>query len=203
MLDITKTKFIRSAASEKDFPDGSFPRLVFVGRSNVGKSSTINALLAKPGFARTSSVPGKTVFVNLFMIDEQAWLVDLPGYGYAKTSKAEQQRYSALIESYLSRDRQNISRMYMVVDARHKPTQLDRVMADWIRSFSIPYTVIANKLDKLKKSEIEPNLARIRSELCLPDDVKLIAFSAQKLTGRDELLRDVLDASLSARRCSE
>lgn len=194
MLDINKAKFVKSAASRKDFPSDERPRLVFVGRSNVGKSSAINALLAKPGFARTSSVPGKTIFVNLFILDDKAWLVDLPGYGYAKTSKAEQQRYSALIEDYLRSDHGNISRMYMLVDARHKPTQLDKTMAEWIRSYEIPYTVVANKLDKLKKSEIEPNLFRIREELDLPEAVKLIAFSAHKLTGRDELVDDILSA---------
>ena len=167
---------------------------MFVGRSNVGKSSTINALLGKKGFARVSAKPGKTVFINLFDLDEKMWVIDLPGYGYSKTSKAERERYSVLIEEYFQTDYQNISRIYMIVDARHKPTADDVSMAEWVRHYGCPLTVVANKLDKLKKSEIEPNLNRIRETLLLSEDDVLIPFSAEKGTNCDLLKANIQKA---------
>ena len=190
-MDFRKTEFVRSAAKAKDFPTDPSPRVVFVGRSNVGKSSTINAVVGKKGFARVSSVPGKTVFVNLFRVDEKGWLIDLPGYGYSKTSKEERERYSNLIDEYLTADQENIVRIYMIVDARHKPTADDVTMVQWVRHYGCPLTVVANKLDKLKKSEIEPNLQRIRDTLELGEEVTVIPFSAEKGTGKDELLRAI------------
>ena len=170
------------------------PQIAFAGRSNVGKSSTINALLGKKGFARVSAKPGKTVFINLFDLDEKMWVIDLPGYGYSKTSKAERERYSALIEEYFQTDYQNISRIYMIVDARHKPTADDVSMAEWVRHYGCPLTVVANKLDKLKKSEIEPNLNRIRETLLLSEDDVLIPFSAEKGTNCDLLKANIQKA---------
>lgn len=187
-MDFRKTVFVRSAASQRDFPRDGLRRVVFAGRSNVGKSSTINRIVGKKGFARVSSVPGKTVFVNLFQVEGKGWLVDLPGYGYSKTSKEERERYSRLIEDYFAADRENISRIYLIVDARHKPTADDVTMCDWFKGTGCPVIVVANKLDKLKKSEIEPNLALIRQTLTLPEDALLIPFSAEKGTGKTELL---------------
>ena len=193
-MDFRKTEFVRSAAKAKDFPNDPSPRVVFVGRSNVGKSSTINAVVGKKGFARVSSVPGKTVFVNLFRVDEKGWLIDLPGYGYSKTSKEERERYSNLIDEYLTADQENIVRIYMIVDARHKPTADDVTMVQWVRHYGCPLTVVANKLDKLKKSEIEPNLARIREVLMLGEEDVLIPFSAEKGTNCDLLKADIQKA---------
>lgn len=190
-MDLKKTVFVRSAASEQDFPRDEAPRVVFVGRSNVGKSSTINQVVGKKGFARVSSVPGKTVFVNLFRVEEAGWLVDLPGYGYSKTSKAERERYSRLIEAYFEGDQERIARIYMIVDARHKPTADDVTMVQWIRHYGYPLTVVANKLDKLKKSEVEPNLARIRETLLLGAGDTLIPFSAEKGTNCELLKADI------------
>ena len=187
-MDFRKTEFVRSAAKAKDFPTDPSPRVVFVGRSNVGKSSTINAVVGKKGFARVSSVPGKTVFVNLFRVDEKGWLIDLPGYGYSKTSKEERDRYSRLIDEYLTADQDNIVRIYMIVDARHKPTADDVTMVQWVRHYGCPLTVVANKLDKLKKSEIEPNIQRVRETLELDESTLVIPFSAEKGTGREELV---------------
>ena len=184
-MDFRKTVFVKSAAKASDFPRDRIPRVVFVGRSNVGKSSTINAVVGKKGFAGVSSVPGKTVFVNLFKVDEKGWLIDLPGYGYSKTSKEERDRYSRLIEDYFAADQENISRIYMIVDARHKPTADDVTMVQWVRHYGCPLTVVANKLDKLKKSEVEPNLARIRETLMLSEEDVLIPFSAEKGTNCD------------------
>ena len=193
-MDFRKTVFVKSAAKASDFPRDMMPRVVFVGRSNVGKSSTINAVVGKKGFARVSSVPGKTVFVNLFQVDEKGWLVDLPGYGYSKTSKEERDRYSRLIEDYFAADQENITRIYMIVDARHKPTADDVTMVQWVRHYGCPLTVVANKLDKLKKSEVEPNLARIRETLMLSEEDVLIPFSAEKGTNCDLLKADIQNA---------
>ena len=193
-MDFRKTVFVKSAAKASDFPRDIMPREVFVGRSNVGKSSTINAVVGKKGFARVSSVPGKTVFVNLFQVDEKGWLIDLPGYGYSKTSKEERDRYSRLIEDYFAADQENITRIYMIVDARHKPTADDVTMVQWVRHYGCPLTVVANKLDKLKKSEVEPNLARIRETLMLSEEDVLIPFSAEKGTNCDLLKADIQNA---------
>lgn len=191
-MNFNKSEFIRSAAGERDFPKDNTPRVIFAGRSNVGKSSAINTICQRKNFARVSAMPGKTVFVNLFKIDERLWLVDLPGYGYAKVSYAEQARFSQLIETYMLADRMNIKRAYLIVDIRHKPTVDDKTMYDWFGSYGIPVTIIANKSDKLKKSEIEPNLARCREELGMDENERIIAFSAEKNTGREEVIGDIL-----------
>ena len=150
-MNFSKAEFVRSAASSRDFPRDSLPRVIFAGRSNVGKSSSINCLLQRKNFARVSAVPGKTVFVNLFLVDKALWLVDLPGYGYARVSQREKERFSQLIEEYMNADRSNVGRAYLIVDARHDPTADDRLMADWFRAYGVPMAVIANKVDKLKK----------------------------------------------------
>lgn len=191
-MNFNKAEFIRSAASAKDFPKDQTPRILFAGRSNVGKSSTINTLLQRKNFARVSASPGKTVFVNLFRIDDSLWFVDLPGYGYAKVSQREKERFSQLIEEYMNADRENVGRAYLIVDARHKPTADDVMMAQWFRAYQVPMAVIANKCDKLKKSEFEPNMDRIRQVLELTEEEPLLPFSAEKATGREEVRRDIL-----------
>lgn len=193
MLDFRKSKFVRSAASAKDFPVDGDPRVVFAGRSNVGKSSTLNALVDNKNFAKVSSVPGKTIFVNLFRTCDKLWLVDLPGYGYAKRSQSEQERFSKLIEGYFAADKGNIARLYLIVDLRHAPTKDDCQMAEWARYYQVPFTVIGNKLDKLRPSQIEPAVALARETLGLKDEV-LIPFSAEKKTGRDLLISDIMKA---------
>lgn len=193
-MNLFKTVFVRSAASRKDFPAGPMRRFVFAGKSNVGKSSTINCLVGKKGFAKVSSVPGKTVFVNLFSVEDKAWIIDLPGYGYSKTSKDERVRYSKLIEDYFQSDMENISRLYMIVDIRHKPTGDDQTMIEYIRHYNLPFTIIANKLDKLKPSQVEPCIRLIRETLSLDDSDLVIPFSAEKGNGRDDVVRDMLEA---------
>ncbi|MCI9262999.1 MAG: YihA family ribosome biogenesis GTP-binding protein [Oscillospiraceae bacterium] len=191
-LNTQKAEFIRSAAGPKDFPRDPLPQIAFAGRSNVGKSSVINRLLNRKNFARVGSAPGKTTHINYFRIDEKIYLVDLPGYGYAKVSQQEKARWAGLIQSWFD-DPSLMSLGILIVDARHKPTADDRGMADYFRSTGRPWAVVANKLDKLKKSELEPNLALIRETLDLDNSVKLIPFSAEKGTGREELLRLILD----------
>lgn len=190
-LNLQRAEFVRSAAKSADFPRDGLPQVVFVGRSNVGKSSVINKILLRKNLARVGAAPGKTTHINYFLIDEKLYLVDLPGYGYAKVSQAERDRWGRLIESWFA-DNALMTLGIMVVDARHKPTADDCTMAEWFKQSGKPFLVVANKLDKLRKSEIEPNLARIRETLGLPDNVKVIAFSAEKGEGRQELLSEIL-----------
>ena len=168
--------------------------VVLAGRSNVGKSSAINALLGKK-FARVSGTPGKTVFVNLFLVDDRLWLIDLPGYGYAQTSRAERERFSRLIDRYLAADLSRIVLMVLLVDARHKPTADDCTMYRWMRETGVRPLVLANKLDKLKPSEQAANLALIRETFGMEDDVKLIGFSAEKQTNKEEVLSEIRQAA--------
>lgn len=190
-LNVNKAEFVRSAVGPKDFPRSRLPQVAFAGRSNVGKSSVINRLLNRKNFARVGAAPGKTTHINYFLIDEKLYLVDLPGYGYAKVSKAEKARWGRLIEAWFA-DTELMTLGVSIVDARHKPTADDCTMAEFFKNSGKPFVVVANKLDKLKKSEIEPNMARIRETLELPDDVEIIPFSAEKGTGRQELLEVIL-----------
>ena len=185
-LNFNKVEFIRSAVSPRDFLRDGLPQLAFAGRSNVGKSSVINRLVNRKNFARVGASPGKTSQINYFRLDGAAYLVDLPGYGYAKVSKAERDRWGRLMEAYFASGL--ISLGVMIVDARHKPTADDCTMFQWFRETGCPLIIVANKLDKLKKSEIEPNLQRIRDTLELGEEDRLIPFSAEKGTGREELL---------------
>ncbi len=191
-LNTQKAEFIRSAAAPRDFPRDMLPQVAFAGRSNVGKSSVINRLLNRKNFARVGSAPGKTTHINYFLIDQKLYLVDLPGYGYAKVSQSEKERWAKLIQSWFD-DPGLMTLGVLIVDARHRPTGNDISMAEYFKAAGKPWVVVANKLDKLKKSEIEPNLALIRETLELPDSVKVIPFSAEKGTGREELLGLLLE----------
>ncbi len=190
-LNVQKAEFIRSAASERDFPRDFLPQVVFAGRSNVGKSSVINRLLQRKNIARVGSAPGKTTHINYFLIDEKLYLVDLPGYGYAKVSKTERARWGKLIETWFA-DTKLMTLGVMIVDIRHKPSADDCIMADWFKACGKPFLVVANKHDKIKKSELEPNLALIRETLVLPEEAMVIPFSAEKGTGREELLEQIV-----------
>ncbi len=185
-MNYNNVKFVRSAAAEKDFIDDGRKQIVFAGRSNVGKSSVINRLLGRKNFARASATPGKTAHINYFLIDEQVYLADLPGYGYAKVPDAEKLRWAKLMESYFERT-DLISAGVLIVDLRHKPTADDVMMAQWFRGVGCPLVVLANKSDKCKKSETAANAELIRKTLGLGEDDELIIFSAEKGEGRDRL----------------
>ena len=190
-MTVQKAEFVLSAVSPKHFIQDGLPQVAFAGRSNVGKSSVINRLLGRKNFARVGAAPGKTIHVNYFSIDKAFYLVDLPGYGYAKVSKAERDRWGRLMEDYFARP-DLLTLGVMIVDARHKPTADDCTMFRWFRDTGCPLIVVANKLDKLKKSEAAPNLQTIRDTLGLGEKDCLIPFSAEKGTGREELLSAVL-----------
>ena len=184
-MNIHKAEFVNSAAGAKDFLRDGRPQLAVAGRSNVGKSSVINRLLNRKNFARVGNTPGKTIHVNYFLVDG-VWLVDLPGYGYAKVSQSEKDRWGRLMESYFRSGL--ITAGVLIVDARHAPTADDVTMLEWFRSTECPMVVVANKLDKVKKSQREDCLETVRQTLGLREADTLIPFSAEDGTGRDALL---------------
>ena len=192
-MNLQNVEFLISAASPKDFPKNRMPEIAFAGKSNVGKSSVINRLLQRKNFARVGEKPGKTIHVNYFTVDKQCYFVDLPGYGFAKVSQAEKERWGRLMEDYFAAGRIDLG--ILIVDARHAPTNNDITMANWFLESQCPFVVVANKLDKLKKSEIEPNLKIIREDLELPETCPVIPFSAEKGTGRDDLVKLILAAA--------
>ncbi|MET0016780.1 ribosome biogenesis GTP-binding protein YihA/YsxC [Oscillibacter sp.] len=187
-MNFTKAEFIRSAADPKDFLRDGLPQMAFAGRSNVGKSSVINRLASRRNLAYVGATPGKTAQINYFKVDGKAWLVDLPGYGYAKVSRSEKERWSRLMEQYFMDEGDILTVGVLIVDARHKPTADDVIMHNWFRESGCPEIVAANKLDKLKAREVEPNLALIRQTLEMADDEPLVPFSAEKGTGREQLI---------------
>lgn len=192
-MNFHNVEFLISAASTKDFPGKRLPEIAFAGKSNVGKSSVINRLLQRKNFARVGEKPGKTIHVNYFVIDQKCYLVDLPGYGYAKVSQAEKDRWGRLMESYFAAQRIDLG--VMIVDARHAPTNNDITMARWFIDSNCPFVVVANKLDKVKSSQLAGNLQTIRQDLELPEACPIIPFSAEKGTGRDDLVKFVLEAA--------
>lgn len=191
-MNFQKVDFLISAASPRDFPQKRLPEIAFAGKSNVGKSSVINRLLQRKNFARVGDKPGKTIHVNYFTIDQKCYFVDLPGYGFAKVSEKEKARWGKLMEDYFAAGRIDLG--VLIVDYRHPPTNNDITMAGWFIQSGCPFVVVANKMDKLKKSELEPNLATIREDLELPEGTPVIPFSAEKGDGREDLVRLILKA---------
>ena len=190
-MNLHNAVFSRSVATPAQFPRDGLPQVAFAGRSNVGKSSVINRLLLRKNFARVGQLPGKTVCINYFCIDELAYFVDLPGYGYAKVSQAEKDRWAGLLDRYFAEGHVDLG--VLIVDARHTPTVQYRVMADWFLSAGCPFVVVANKLDKVKKSEAAASLARVGRELALPASCEVLPFSAETGQGRTELLAKIMD----------
>ncbi len=191
-MNFNNVEFLISAAHAKDLPGKRLPEIAFAGKSNVGKSSVINRILQRKNFARVGEKPGKTIHVNYFTVDNTCYFVDLPGYGYAKVSQKEKDRWGKLMEDYFAAGRIDLG--ILIVDARHAPTNNDIIMANWFMDSGCPFVVVANKLDKLKKSELIPNITRIREDLELPEECIVVPFSAEKGTGREDLVHLILDA---------
>ena len=182
MMNLQRVEFVKSAAQAGAFLHDGLPQIAFAGKSNVGKSSVLNCVLQRKNFARVGQKPGKTVHINYFRVD-----------GKAQVAESEKERWGKLMEAYFA-EPEPIALGVMIVDARHAPTKLDCVMADLFRSTGRPFLVVANKLDKLKAREIEPNLACIRETLRLGEQTPLLPFSAEKGTGREALVRAIFDA---------
>ena len=167
-------------------PDTEFPEVAFAGKSNVGKSSLINALMNRKSYARTSSQPGKTQTINFYNINDAMYLVDLPGYGYSNASPAVKAKWGKMIEKYL-RQSANLKQVFLLVDIRHDPSENDKMMYNWIVDNGFRPVIIATKLDKLKRSQIAKHVKAVRAGLGLKEDDILIPFSSQTKQGLDEL----------------
>lgn len=167
-------------------PETKRPEIAFAGKSNVGKSSLINALMNRKALARTSSQPGKTQTINFYNINEVMYLVDLPGYGYAKVSTSEKAKWGKMIEKYLHTSK-DLKAVFLLVDIRHEPSANDKQMYDWILHNGYEPIIIATKLDKLKRSQVQKSIKAIREGLKLPKEGILIPFSAETKQGREEI----------------
>ena len=192
-MNFNNVEFLISAANPGNFPGNRLPEIAFAGKSNVGKSSVINRILNRKNFARVGDKPGKTIHVNYFTVDKACYFVDLPGYGYAQVSQSEKARWGKLMEDYFAAGR--ITLGILIVDYRHPPTKNDITMSRWFIDSGCPFVVVANKMDKLKKSELEPNLRIIREDLELPEGTPVIPFSAEKGNGKDDLVRLIVKAA--------
>jgi GTP-binding protein len=179
-----------TAFKPEQYPKHNLPEIALVGRSNVGKSSLINALVNRKNLARASATPGKTRGLNFYNIDHQLYFVDLPGYGYAKVSKAEREFWGRMIETYLNTRRQ-LKLIIMLVDIRHTPSTDDQMMYQWIVSQNRPYLIVATKLDKISRSQIAKRLKEIRATLGLGEGDLLQPFSAETKHGRDEIWNQI------------
>ena len=184
--EIAKAELAKTAVRPDQFPDTNWPEVAFVGRSNVGKSSLINALVNRKKLARTSSSPGKTRTINFFTIDDRLYFVDLPGYGYAKVSKSESAKWGEMVDGYL-KDRPQLKHIFLLMDIRHEPNANDKLIHEWCRHYSLPYTIIATKSDKIKKSQVQKHLAVIRKTL--GEESPPIPFSSESWEGKEALWR--------------
>lgn len=189
-MRINSATFVKSAFKETDWPRDPRPEIAFLGRSNVGKSSFINSLLGVRGLARTSSTPGRTQSLNFFLINEQFWFVDLPGYGYARAPKDVQAQWSAAANNYLAKRRQLVLSVHLI-DARHEPAARDLQLHEWLTHHDKPFLVVATKADKLSRNELARNLARARRALQTP---AVLPYSAVTGGGRDVVWRSISDA---------
>ncbi|MEA4826374.1 MAG: ribosome biogenesis GTP-binding protein YihA/YsxC [Clostridium sp.] len=184
---IKKSEFITSAVKPNQYPTDNRTEIAFVGRSNAGKSSLINTVTNRRKLAKTSSTPGKTRLINFFLINDGFYFVDLPGYGFAKVSKSEQEKWGQMMENYLI-DRPQLMRIALLVDSRHKPTKEDVQMYEWIKYYGYEVIIVATKSDKLKRNEYQKNKKIIKETLNIKEQDKFIFFSALNKEGRDELI---------------
>ena len=183
-MKITSAEFVKSAFDRSHWITGGLPEIAFLGRSNVGKSSLINSLLARKGLARTSNTPGRTQSINFFLINDSFYFVDLPGYGYAKVPKATRQGWGKLAEDYLSK-RTKLALCIQLIDSRHRPSELDLELHDWLAFHDKPHVVVATKSDKLSSNQLRKSLSEICSSL---EDSNVVAYSSRTGRGRDAVL---------------
>ena len=185
-MKIKKSEFVTSAVTKDQYPESELPEIAMVGRSNVGKSSLINMLLNRKNLARTSGTPGKTQLINFFDIDGKFTLVDLPGYGYARVSKEQKKTWGKIIETYLQ-TRTNLLEVFLLVDLRHKPTQEDIDMYQWIKSYGFNGIVVGTKHDKIKRSQLQKHIKIIRDTLGMDSDAVLVTASTMTRDGKYDI----------------
>ncbi|MBN2643051.1 MAG: YihA family ribosome biogenesis GTP-binding protein [Victivallales bacterium] len=187
MITIKSSEFIVGAVDKQQFPTTPLPEIAFAGRSNVGKSSTLNCLVNRKSLAHVGATPGKTREINFFLINEAFRFVDLPGFGYAKVSKTDKERWQRYIEDYLTAPNRDLKGVIHVVDARHPGLENDLLMAEFLKKTGISYIVAANKIDKLKKNDVARQLRTMEQAF----SADIIPFSAEKKTGRPELWQTI------------
>lgn len=185
-MQIKKADFVSSFVDMKSLPEDKLPEIALVGRSNVGKSSLINKVVNRKNLAKSSSTPGKTRMLNYYIINGAWYMVDLPGYGFAKVSKAEKEKWGKMIERYLS-SREPLRGVIQLVDIRHAPSENDILMKEWLTHYELPILLVATKADKVSRNERQKSLAVIRRSLNLSPDQKPIVFSAQTGEGVEEV----------------
>ncbi len=190
-MKITSVDFITSAVRRSQYPTDEKPEFLLVGRSNVGKSSFINTLVNRKSVARISSIPGKTQTLNFYLINKSFYLVDVPGYGFAKVSKKLKNKFGIIIEDYL-KERDNLKQVFMLVDFRHKPTEDDVLMYNYLKYYNIPVTIIATKTDKVSRNSYDKNIKIIKETLNLIDTDDLILFSVISKTGKIDVHDKIL-----------
>lgn len=192
MKQIQKAEIVMSAVSQEQYPKDMLPEIAVAGRSNVGKSSFINSLLNRKGLARTSSKPGKTRTINFFLIDDQFYLVDVPGYGYAKVSKQERNKWGRMMDEYFTQ-RETLKLTVLLVDSRHEPSALDIQMYDFLKHYGLPTLVVATKCDKVKPSKRPRHLKAIKEGLDVEPGDEVVLYSSEKLEGRNEVWKYIND----------
>lgn len=192
---IRNAKFVVSLDRLMPFPGQGMPEIAMAGKSNVGKSSLINSLVRNSRLARTSSEPGKTRLINFYSVNQELFLVDLPGYGFAKASKNEKQKWGDMIEGYLERS-ENLKHVLQLVDIRHEPTADDIMMVNYLRHYNIPFTVVATKADKLSKAQRSRSIPVICRKLVV-QPWEIIQYSSEDGTGRDKLLELISDKAFA------
>ena len=190
-MKIRSSEIVVSAIKKEQYPAEGLPEIALVGRSNVGKSSATNALLNRRNFARTSQTPGKTRTINFYKINNEFYFVDLPGYGYAKVSKSEKDKWGVIMERYLQ-DRQELCAIFLLVDIRHEPTNDDVMMYEWIKHFGYNCVVIATKADKISRGQYQKHISIIRKKLNLAKDEKVIPLSSSKKTGVEDVWNEII-----------
>ena len=193
-MKITSVEFTTSAVRRSQYPEEKYPEFLLVGRSNVGKSSFINTLVNRKSLARISSIPGKTQTLNFYFINESFYLVDVPGYGFAKVSKNLKNKFGLIIEDYL-KERKMLKSVFMLVDFRHKPTNDDVLMYEYLKYYHIPVTIIATKSDKVSKNSYEKNKKIIRDTLKMVDDDDFILFSSVSKAGKQGVHDKILEVT--------
>ena len=191
-MKVDNVNLVVSAVRRSQYPNDELPEFIMLGRSNVGKSSFLNTLVNRKNLARISSKPGKTNTINFFNVEDEFYLVDVPGYGYADTSKEEIRKFGLMVEEYLEK-RKELKRVFLLIDFRHKPTSDDKLMYDFLKYYQIPVTIVATKADKVSSREKEKNLKQVRECLDIVLGDNIVLFSSITKIGREEILKTIED----------